>query len=186
MKKLLLTLPLLCLCLAACTTHVPKAQLLADSHNPRQLAELLAADIMQLSDSIDPKEAQILAAAAISNTYRLARLYNMASPPEYHNSLVNMGLRERGLCWHWTNDLLAVFFALNLQTIDFMWAEANAGSTFSEHNVLVIAPRKDKLFREGLIYDPWRTSGKPYWILLKDDTKYPWVEYIPAHWDQGP
>lgn len=178
----LTTFLLLGLCLTACA-HVPKNQLLAENHNPKQLTELLAKDIRKLSDSIDPQEAQTLAASAIGNTYRLARMYDMASPPEYHNTLVNMGLRERGLCWHWATDLLEAFFALNLQTIDFMWAEAHAGSTFSEHNVLVIAPRKNKVFREGLIFDPWRTAGKPYWVLLKDDTKYPWVEYFPPHWN---
>lgn len=165
----------------ACT-HVADHELLANRMEPDQLTEALTRDIIALSDTIEPKEAFILADAAIRATERLTGQYGMSGPPEYHNIMVNLGFRDRGLCWHWTTDLLNTFFALNLETIDFIWAEAYAGSDLSEHNVAVIVPAADMRLENGLIYDPWRTSGKPYWILLKNDTKYPWQEFPRAKW----
>lgn len=182
MKKLfcglLLMLPLL---FTACA-HVSDNELLANRMTPDQLTAALAGDIISLSGTIDPKEAFDLADTAIKATDRLAKKYGTSGPPEYHNIMVNLGIRDRGLCWHWTTDLLNTFFALNLKTIDFMWAEAHAGSDLSEHNVAVIVPAADPRLEKGLIFDPWRTSGKPYWILLKDDTKYPWQEFPRAKW----
>lgn len=171
----------LALLLTACT-HVADHELLANHMAPDQLAAILTRDIIALSDTIDYQEAFMLADAAINATDSLSRRYGMSGPPEYHNIMVNLGFRDRGLCWHWTTDLLNTFFALKLKTIDFMWAEAYAGSDLSEHNVAVIVPAADMRLESGLIYDPWRTSGKPYWILLKDDTKYPWQEFPRAKW----
>lgn len=182
MKKTLAVLALWAMVLLAGCTHVPQSQLLARQYNQADLTVLLANDIGKLSDAIDPREAYQLADTAIKTTYALAEKYGMSGPPEYHNIMVNMGLRSRGLCWHWASDLLTAFFALNLQTIDFMWAVAHEGSSLSEHNVAVIVPANAMVFAEGLIYDPWRTSGQPYWVLLKDDVKYPWVELPRADW----
>lgn len=165
----------------ACT-HVTNENLLANHKTPNELVALLANDITALSDSIDPQEAYALANSAINTTYNLTARYGMSGPPEYHNVMVNLGLRDRGLCWHWTTDLLSAFFKLNLETIDFIWAEAHAGSDFSEHNVAVIVPKANMQLKNGLVYDPWRASGKPFWIRVKDDTKYPWVELPRDRW----
>lgn len=167
--------------LTACA-HVSDSELLANRMTPDQLTAALTRDITDLSAAIDPKEAFDLAATAINTTNNLAKKYGMSGAPEYHNVMVNLGIRNRGLCWHWTTDLLNAFFALKLKTIDFMWAEAHAGSDLNEHNVVVIVPAADMQLEKGLIFDPWRTSGKPYWILLKDDTKYPWVEFPRDKW----
>lgn len=172
---------LVALCLTACT-HVANENLLANHKTPDELVVILANDITALSTTIDPKEAFGLANTAINATYNLANRYGMSGPPEYHNVMVNLGIRERGLCWHWTTDLLNAFFSLGLTTIDFMWAEANAGSELSEHNVAVIVPKSNMRLENGLVYDPWRTSGKPFWIRVVDDTKYPWVELPREKW----
>lgn len=181
MKRLLPLLLGLCMVLSACA-HVPQEKLLANRHDDLTLTELLALDICQISDTIDPQEAYLLADTAITKTRELAQSYDMTSPPEYHNVLINMGLRERGLCWHWTTDLLTTFGALKLKTIDFMWAVAHQGSDLSEHNVTVIVARANPVFEDGLIFDPWRTAGKPYWIFMREDTKYPWVNLPPELW----
>lgn len=182
MKKLVCIIFLLLLLVVTGCSHVSDKELLANQLTPDQLTVALTRDIIALSDTIDPKEAFNLADTAIKTTNALASRYGTSGSPEYHNVMVNLGLRNRGLCWHWATDLLNTFFALNLKTIDFMWAEANAGSELSEHNVAVIVPAADMRLESGLIFDPWRASGKPYWILLKDDTKYPWVEFPRANW----
>lgn len=182
MKTFLGCMLLVLALLSTACTHVADHEILANHMAPDRLTEVLTRDIITLSDTIDPKEAFILADAAIKATDRLASRYGMSGPPEYHNIMVNLGLRDRGLCWHWTTDLLNTFFALNLETIDFMWAEAHAGSDLSEHNVAVIVPAAEMRLENGLIYDPWRTSGKPYWILLRNDTEYPWQEFPRAEW----
>lgn len=172
---------LLLLAFTACT-HVSSDKILANHKTTDELVVLLANDISGLTTDIDDKEAFDLAKIAISTTINLASSYGMSGPPEYHNVMVNLGIRERGLCWHWATDLLNTFLALDLKTIDFMWAVAHAGSDLSEHNVAVIVPKSDMRLSRGLVYDPWRTSGKPYWILLQEDTKYPWEELPREQW----
>ncbi len=37
---------------------------------------------------------------------KLANDYNIIPPALFHNSLINMGLKEKGYCYHYANDLL--------------------------------------------------------------------------------
>ena len=126
-----------------------------------------------LGPDIDEREAELLAQTAISYSIELAGKYHMLRPPILHNLLVNLGLRERGLCIHWTEDLLDYLSGLGLKSLELHWGIANHDVPMRLEHSSVIITARGQSFKEGLVLDPWRHSGKLYWTLVKDDS-YPW------------
>lgn len=137
-------------------------------------------DVMALRDqlaALSPKvrraEAERVAVCAFETSRALAREYGMAGPANFHNFLVNTGLKKRGLCHHWTRDLMQRLAALKLGTLDLHWGAARAG-TLREHNALVVTA-KGAPFATGLVLDGWRRSGRLYLGAVASD-RYPWRE----------
>jgi hypothetical protein len=91
-----------------------------------------------------------------------------------------MGFKDRGLCYHWTEDLLKRLRSLNLKTYRLYWAVAHRGSELREHNSVVITAR-GQAFEDGIILDPWRRSGDLYWAKVRAD-HYPWIERPSSEW----
>ena len=106
---------------------------------------------------------------------RLKQKYKSFSIPIVHNMLIDVGIKKRGACKHWAEDLLDYMRPISRQFFSITWGEANP-KKFNEHNVAVIYPNYSE-FADGLIIDPWRTSGKPYWITVKDDHHYKWQKW---------
>jgi hypothetical protein len=99
--------------------------------------------------------------------------YQLVEPPLYHNFLVNIGVKKRGLCWHFAYDMLSHAKKLNLKSFDYYIGGANINDYWEEHNTLVITC-KDCKFEDGIVLDPWRNSGDLYFSYVKDDKKYSW------------
>lgn len=135
---------------------------------------LLQKDLITLSDNIDKSEAKILAQTSISYSLFLAHEYRLVRPPFLHNILVRIGIRNRGLCYHWTEDLMGHLALLDLKGFSLHQGVAYEGSDFREHNCVVVTARGQE-FYEGIVLDPWRESGDLYWSAVKAD-KYPWKE----------
>jgi hypothetical protein len=138
----------------------------------------LASALAQLAADAEPEESRRLAEAALRESHALAHAYRMTRPPQLHNVLVNTGLRERGLCWHWTQDLLAQLRSLRLPHYQLHWAVAHRGELFREHNSVVVTARGADL-ATGLVLDPWRRAGTLTWVAVTDDS-YPWEPQRPA------
>lgn len=136
----------------------------------------LAGAICSLSDSIDKKEAHLLSSEAISYSKYLATKYELVAPALFHNFLVNIGIKERGLCYHFAQDMRERLEMLDLKTIDILWAVANKGECF-EHNALVVVP-KNGVFHKGILLDAWRNSSLLYWSRVGDDKDYIWIEDV--------
>jgi len=134
--------------------------------------ERLEHEIDGLASRPSPAESRLIAETALREAHALASEYRLTRPPIFHNALVNLGIRNRGLCWHWTEDLLARLRALPLSHYDFHWGIANRGRLFREHNTVVVTARGSDL-ASGLVLDPWRGSGELYWIRVADDS-YAW------------
>jgi hypothetical protein len=67
-----------------------------------------------------------------------------------------MGLKPRGLCWHWARDIEARLKQENFQTLELHRAVANSDNVFRlEHSTAVISRRGDT-FAQGIVLDPWR------------------------------
>ena len=135
--------------------------------NDTAQAEALANQIAALSPRVDRKEATLLADCAYATVNRLRRQYSMFGTPIFNNFLVYHGLRKRGYCYQWTEDLLVQFDALKLKTLELHWGEAYAG-TYRENNCLVVTA-KGQPFNQGVILDAWRHFGHLRWNLVPSD-----------------
>jgi len=128
--------------------------------------------IKALSAEVLVTDASQISRVLINTTIELADKYNMASPALYHNMLVNSGFREKGLCCHWAEDLHAKLRELQISSLKLDWLVARHGSQLREHNTVVIYAA-DSNWSEGIVFDPWRKAGVPYWTKVTGD-KYPW------------
>ena len=141
----------------------------ADVPRARVLGERIAA----LGAKVRADEAQRLAECAYTTGAILRRDYRVFTPALFHNFLVHVGIRKRGLCFQWAEDLLAQLDALKATTLELHWAEARAGR-LRETNCIVVTA-KGQTFREGIVLDCWRHAGHLFWAPVAAD-HYPWVE----------
>ena len=137
----------------------------------------LEAEIMKLNPSVDQREASSVAYNAVVYPMYLSNKYKLVWPPSLQNIFVNSGVRQRGLCYQWTSDMLTHLRKQNYRTLEFTWTIANR-ATKNEHNTAVVVA-KGQSWREGVILDPWRNSGNLYWNKVKDDPKYKWSLFTP-------
>ena len=121
-----------------------------------------------------------MACLAVDHALHLAREYRVVRPPWLHNVLVNYGYRERGLCFHWANDLFAELYSLNPTSLEIRLVVSGM-DTRREHNaILVSAPNQP--FEDGLILDPWRKSGRLWFGPVSQD-RYQWTPLPPDRVD---
>ena len=114
--------------------------------------------------------------ARISFEYarQLRQDYGVTDSPLVHNTKVNMGLRQRGLCYQWADDIEARLRQENLQTLDLHRAIANSTNIRIEHSTPIISARGDGMY-QGIVLDGWRNGGFLFWSPTLEDTKYKWV-----------
>lgn len=143
---------------------------------PPQSGEVsrLAAAIRALGPDVATEEAARAARVAYAETARLARAYQITDPPIIHNTKVNMGLKPRGLCWHWAHDLEERLQAEGFETLEMHRAIADPDTVFRlEHSTAIISARGDP-FDAGLVLDPWRKGGQMTWLPVTEDDSYDW------------
>jgi hypothetical protein len=157
------------LAIGACTAPMPSEFGSADQREVSELAQALLA----LGEGVDPEEAERAARIAFGYTRQLAQEYQITDPPLIHNAKVHMGLRPRGLCYHWAEDIEARLLQENFQTLDMHRAIAPETLFRIEHSTAIISRKGDSLF-EGIVLDPWRTGGTLHWTSVVADSKYPW------------
>ena len=142
--------------------------------------DALQRELAALGPGIDKAEAGMVAETAVTYSSRLAEEYRVVTPARLHNLLIQVGMKDRGLCYHWTEDLMKRLQALNLRTYQLHWGVAHKGSDLYEHNSVVITALNQP-FENGLVLDPWRNSGDLYWAAVREDD-YPWVPLPPDQW----
>ena len=120
-------------------------------------AEALANQLAALSPTVDRNEATRLADCAYATVTQLRRQYRMFGTPIFNNFLIYHGLRKRGYCYQWSEDLLVALDSLKLKSLELHWGEANPGN-WRENNCLVVTARGQP-FRSGIIFDCWRHFG---------------------------
>ena len=150
--------------------------LLAGCAAPRQSgtsSQALAERLCGLSPSVDQREAALAAETACVYSLELARQYHAVRPAIWHNVLVNLGLKERGLCFQWADDLSAKLESLHLRTLTLRRGVARLETRREHSSVVLTAP--GQAFNYGIVLDAWRHSGRLYWSGVKED-KYPWIE----------
>ncbi len=158
------------LVLAACGSKPP--QEILEDRKYLALAEM----IESLGPGVDPEEARRAARVAIDYPLELKRRYGVTDPPLIHNMKVNMGLRPRGLCYQWADDLEARLARENFRTLTLHRAIANSDRPLLIEHSTVIISRKGDPFEKGIVLDPWRYGGTLYWAPTLEDETYKWIE----------
>jgi len=173
MSRMMFLLPLVVtIFLSACDAPPHPADL--PPQTAQQLAELTTG-ILALGPNVDVTEAKRAAKIAFEYPRQLAIEYRVTDPPLVHNAKVNAGLRTRGLCWHWAQDLERRLTQENFKTLDLHRAIANSRKSFRiEHSTVIISQKGDTLY-QGLVLDPWRNGGLLYWGSPQADTRYDWL-----------
>jgi hypothetical protein len=136
-------------------------------------AEALANRLAALSPGVDREDAKLLADCAFATVSQLRRQYRMFGTPIFNNFLVYNGLRKRGYCYQWAEDLLLVLDALKLNTLELHWAETYAGN-WRENNCIV-ATAKGQPFNRGIFLECWKHFGHLRWGPVAGDLD-PYVE----------
>ncbi|MEW2911803.1 hypothetical protein [Leisingera sp. JC11] len=166
MKSLVAPLMMLAAAALAACTAAPTAT--------KNDVEALSLAIQSLDPQVDAGEARRAAELAYSHSARLAEQYNVTTSPIIHNTLVNSGVKERGICVHYAEDMEARLDQENFRTLTMLRAIAEPKNEFRiDHSTAVIAARGDGIY-EGIVLDPWRYGGKLYWSATTDDPRYDW------------
>ena len=153
--------------LSACSATPPDAEM-------DEVARLAAA-IRALGPEVDVEEANRAARIAFAHSSELAVQYRITDPPLIHNTKVNMGLRPRGLCWHWAEDMEKRLKQERFETLDLHRAIANSQNPFRIEHSTTIVSQKDGTMFDGIVLDPWRKGGKLTWIGTRADIDYKWL-----------
>src|SRR5205809_7361738 len=125
-----------------------------DERSIKGLSKALAG----LAHDVDPAEAELLSVTAHTKARSLKRDYRVVLNPEFTVFLVNIGMRKRGWCGHWAQDIGARLKELNLKTLVLHWGVA-ADNQSTETNARVVI-RRNKLFEDGILPDVWRRAGR--------------------------
>ncbi len=169
---------LIALALGACAVTAPAPG------SPREVAALTQS-IRALSPDVDPAEAQRAAALSYATTYNLARAYQITDPALIHNAKVNAGIKPRGLCYHWAEDMEARLNAEGFRTLEIKRAIANSETRLLiDHSTAVIVARGAAM-QDGVVIDPWRNAGTLFWSPVAQDTRYDWLPRLQVLRDKG-
>ena len=169
--KLLLSFMLL---LGACTAQVERVQgTLPGTPPPGTEVEIqqLADAILGLGPSVDPLEAKAAARASYRHTHELAIEYQITDRALIHNIKVNAGLKPRGLCKHWAQDMEKRLKEEDFQTLTLH--RAIGTMVGFDHSTVIISQKGDDMF-EGIVVDPWREGGELTWIATEEDKRWGW------------
>jgi hypothetical protein len=140
-------------------------------------AEKLTDQLASLSPRVNREEAKLLAQCAFATVARLRRQYRMFGTPIFNNFLIYHGIRKRGYCYQWSEDLLVTLDALRLTSFDLHWGEHDPG-TWRENNCIVVTA-KGQPFERGIMLECWRNLGHLYfspvvshWETYKENSAY--------------
>lgn len=136
--------------------------------------EALTQALRILGPDVDPEEAYRAARVTYAEVWRLAQLYEIEDAPLTHNSKVNLGLKPRGLCYHWADDLETRLKQERFRTLELHRAVANWDNILLEHSTVILSARGQSLY-DGIVLDPWRRGGTLYWAPTRDDHRYTWT-----------
>jgi hypothetical protein len=91
----------------------------------------------------------------------------MFGTPIFNNFLIYHGLRKRGYCYQWSEDLLIALDRLKLTSLELHWGEHDPG-TWRENNCIVVTA-KGQPFQRGIMLECWRHLGHLYYGPVASD-----------------
>jgi hypothetical protein len=135
-------------------------------------AEKLAHELASLSPRVNREEAKLLAECAYATVNELRREYRMFGTPIFNNFLIYHGIRKRGYCYQWSEDLLVTLDKLKLTSLELHWGEYDPG-TWRENNCIVVTANGQP-FKRGIMLECWRHLGHLYFGPVVSD----WETYV--------
>ena len=145
----------------------------AAARDERSIKDLRNA-LVALAPDVDPGEAELTSVTAHTTARSLKGKYRVVLNPEFQCFLINIGLRQRGYCGHWTRDIGERLKDLKFRTLALHWGAYKPGTT-GESNCLIITARNQP-FQDGIVIDGWRRAGRLYWAKVAKDDEYQWKE----------
>ncbi|MFC3615202.1 hypothetical protein ACFORG_15665 [Lutimaribacter marinistellae] len=130
--------------------------------------------LIALDPSVAPEEAA--RAARISHEYAadLRVKYQVTDPPLVHNYKVNSGMRPRGICVHWADDIESRLRQERFRTLYIHRAISPPRTSFHiSHSAPILSARGQTMF-EGIVIDGWREGGNLVWAPVSNDPDYNW------------
>lgn len=149
----------------ACT---PPESLEARSRRSWQLTALVEAQAPHMPRA----EARLLALRAVEAAADLHDRYGVTAAPWLHNTQYHLGLRPRGLCYHWADDLFWALCTQPARHAALYLVVANDGWP-NEHHALVLTGLGQPM-EDGVLLDAWRGGGVLFFSRLDEDRKYDW------------
>ena len=144
------------------------------SDNPKVIK--LTNELVSLDSSIDANEAKDLARFSISYTKKLANSYGLVLSPNFQNFLINIGIKKKGYCYNYADDLGYALIKRGYKSFDIYRIIHKKGSIF-EHNAIMITPHYTT--KKGVVLDGWRDAGRLFFARVKDDKEYRWKIFKP-------
>jgi hypothetical protein len=138
-------------------------------------AEHLARDLVQIDPSISSEDAVSAALVALKETQALRKQFRPITPAILNNCLVNLRLKDGGLCYHWAGQIYVALADRRFKTLDIHWGLTNRGNKWREHNVVVVSAH-GRRFEDGILLDAWRFGGRLLWMPVGKDATYGWEE----------
>ena len=130
--------------------------------------------LQALGSDVDPEEADRAARISYEYARELAIRWDVRDHPLVHNTKVNSGRKERGLCFQYADAIEARLRQEDFQTLDFHRGIANGSNLLIDHSVLFLSAPGDTMF-EGIVIDGWRDAGRLFWSPTLEDKRYTWV-----------
>lgn len=114
-------------------------------------------------------EAEEISDHLIHTTRKLQTKYQMGKSPLWHNFLIKVGSKDGGYCYQWAEDLLKLMPQISYKYFERVWGVHNKGQ-YTENNAIIIKKRGGPL-SNGIVYDPWRGHGGPFWKRVSEDNQ---------------
>jgi hypothetical protein len=133
-------------------------------------AKALADQLAALSPRVNREDAELLAQCAYATVSELRREYRMFGTPIFNNFLIYHGLRKRGYCYQWSEDLLVALDKLKLTSLELHWGEYDP-RTWRENNCIVVTA-KGQPFQRGIMLECWRHLGHLYYGAVVADYEH--------------
>jgi hypothetical protein len=136
----------------------------------KRLTELLST----LDSDVPQEEALRLSEDILYRAAQLERSFGRTTSPRMHNFMINLGLKKKGLCYHYADGLYSYLKQRSYPHFDFHLVGAHIGEYWREHNALLITA-KNGVTEDGVLIDPWRVQGEVFVSKMKEDKAYRWV-----------
>lgn len=132
---------------------------------------ILTSKIMILDSQISKTDAKRISAHILKVSKDIKDEFNPIRYPWVNNTLVNLGFKKKGLCWHWSDELYSRLIG-KIEPLKIQRVGANIGR-LSEHNAVILSSI-DSDINSSILIDLWRLGGNPLIMSVKDDESYLW------------